>query len=257
MEEPKLIEEVDLSTVFLRFFSGFGAGMAGTIVLGIILLLTWEIVGDVLAPTANQMIEQIGTGIILKKQSHPLFLSIVILAVFLATLVSNLSYTLVSSVTEEKYQNRTTNLTQAFLGNLVILLVFVPVYLLSSNLYGSFGVGITGMAHVCLASIFCFLAMEILSQTRYLLLSLYGVVTGLAIFAVAMNIIGSSSPTILTLTALPFLLGCIGAGSAIAQMFYGWVQKTYGTDMLDSDKRFGEDYGQDRELSTMSNDENI
>ena len=255
MDERKLLAQVNLSTVFLRFFGGFGAGMVGTIILGIILLLTWGIVGNVLAPTANQVVEQIGTGIVLKQQSHPLFLSIVILAVFLATLVSNLSYTLVSSVTEERYENRTTNLTQAFLGNLVILLVLIPVYLMSSNLYGSAGVGITAMTHVCLASIFCFLAMEALSQTRYMLLSLYGMITGLAIFAAAMNVLGSSSPTILTLTALPFLLGSIGAGSAMAQMFYHWTQKTYGTDVLDSDKRFGEDYGQDVDHSQTNDDD--
>ena len=256
MDDRKMLSEVKLSTVFMRFFSGFGAGMVGTIVLGIILLLTWGIVGQVLAPTANQLVEQIGTGIVLKKESHPLFLSIVILAVFLATLISNLSYTLVSSAIEEHYDNRTTNLTQAFLGNLVILIALIPVYLISSNLYGSLGVAITAMTHICLASIFCFLAMELISRTRYLLLSLYGVITGVSLFAILMNLVGSSSPTVLSLMALPLLLGCIGAGSGFSQMFYFWIQTNYSTDVLDSEKRFGDDYGQDVEHGQL-NDEDI
>jgi len=255
MDERKLLNEVNLSTVFLRFFSGFGAGMVGTIILGIIFFLTWGIVGEALAPTANQLVEDINTGVVLKKESHPLFLAIVILAVFLATLIANLSYSLVSSVIEEKYTNRTTNLTQTFLGNLVILLLLIPVYMIASGLYGSFGVGITGMLHICLASMFSFLAMEILSQSKYLLLSLYGMITGMALCVFMMNIIGNINETILSLTALPMLLGSIGAGSAIAQMFYCWTQKTYGSDILDSQKRFGDDYGQDVDYSQVSEED--
>ncbi len=251
MDERQQLKQVELSTVFLRFFSGFGAGMIGTIVLGIILFLTWGIVGDALAPTANQTVEDISTGIVLKKESHPLFLSIVILAVFLATLIANLSNTLVSSATEERYQNRTTNVTQVFLGNLVILPIFIFVYLVSSALYGPIGIGVTAMAHICLVTIFSYLAMEILSQTKYLLLSLYGVIVGLALFGIVANFIASLNPTTLTLTALPLLLGFIGSGSAIAQMFYSWTQRAFGTDVLDSDKRFGDDYGQDVDYSQV------
>ena len=250
-----MLSQVNLSTVFLRFFSGFGAGMVGTIVLGIILFLTWGIVGDALSSTANQVVSEGIPGLELKEKSHPLFLSVVILAVFLATLISNLSNSLISSVTEEKYQNRTTNLTQAFVGNLVILILFIPIYLISSGIYGPLGVKITGMAHICLASVFCYLAMEILSETKYLLLSLYGVITGIAIFAIMMNIIGSSSANLLSLAALPLLIGSIGAGSGISQMFYHWIQRTYGADVLESGKRFGDDYGTDVDYSQVNDDD--
>ncbi len=248
MDEKQQLAEVTLSKVFLKFALGLGSGGVGTIVLGIVLLLTWSVVGEVLLPTTYQTVNEFGEVLTHREETHPLFLSVVILAVFLATLVANLFHCMISSTVESKYFRKSTNLTQAFLGNLCILFLFIPIYIISSGVYGAPGVALTALAHAIIASMFTFLALEILSTRRYLLVSLYGFITGLALFFIVMNMIGFGNPTIVTFLALPLLLGNIGAGSGISQMFYYWLQETYHNDFLDSEKRFGGDYGEKEEI---------
>jgi len=249
MEEQNILSKVSLSTIFIRFSLGFGSGGAGAIVLGLVLLFTWSIAGDVLSPSTYQIQDEFGQTLSYKENTHPLFLSVVIFAVFLATLVANLFYCLIISTVEEKYVTKSTNVTHTFIGNLILLIIFLPVYLLSSSQFGAPGVAFTALFHTILVAILTFLIIEILSTHKYILVSVYGAFLGLSMFLCLINIIGFGNPTVLTFITLPLLLGLIGAGSAIAQMFYMWIQKLYDNDFLATDKRFGEDYGKKEDLS--------
>lgn len=241
MSQQKFTSDATLFTIFLRFISGFGSGLAGTIVLGIVLFLTWSIVGETLT-ASNVTRNAFGVDISIQ-EVHPLFMGIVLVAIFLASLIANLIYCIIASTLEEKYYMRSTNLTHVFFGNLTILVLFLPIYLISSSVYGPTGIAISALAHVILTAIFTFFVLEILSTSTYILVSLYGIMVGLTIFFFFGIMFSSGKTIVLSFIVLPLLLSSLAAGNGIAEMFYLWAEKTYGNDFLDTDKRFGEDYG--------------
>ncbi len=241
MEKGKFVPMNTLSGIFFRFFGGVWAGASGAIIMGIVLFLTWSIVGDTL-DVAEGTKNEFGIytdGI----KTHPLFMSIVLLAVFLSSLVSNLIFSLINSILVERYPLRSTTLTHVFLGNLIILVFMVPIYLLIGSFYGPQGIAFSAMSHTLLAGIFTFFAVEILSTSPYIFISLYGSVLGIILFLFTGSFFSSLNPTILSFLVLPLLLGFLNAGNAIVEMFYFWFSKTYGIKFLETDKRFGSDYG--------------
>ncbi|MCK5461265.1 hypothetical protein KAI58_04745 [Candidatus Gracilibacteria bacterium] len=241
MNQQKFTSDATLFTIFLRFISGFGAGLAGTIVLGIILFFTWSMIGETITQSNVSRNE---FGVDLSMQTvHPLFLGIVLIAVFLASLISNLIYCTIASTLEEKYYMKSTNLTHVFFGNLSILVFFLPVYLVASNTHGPAGIAIASLTHVILTAIFTFFILEILSTSSYILVSLYGIIIGLILFFFFGIIFSNGKTIILSFIVLPLILSSLATGNGIAEMFYLWAEKTYGNDFLDSKKRFGKDYG--------------
>lgn len=239
MQTPQ--QNHSVASIFFRFLMGFGSGFIGTVVLGIILFLSWNIVGETLSPS-DVIKNEFGINIS-DNQTHPLFLSIVTLAVFLATMSANIAYVLLSSITEEKYARRSTTLTHVFFGNLVFLLFALPVYLISSSLFGPEGIAISALLHVTLTILFSFLVTEALHQSKYFIVNLYGALFGIILFTFVGNIFVSDNTTTLTLLALPLLLGCICLGSRFMEVLYAWLVQTYGTDFLNVDNQFGRDYG--------------
>ena len=57
----------------------------------------------------------------------------------------------------------------------------------------------------------------------------------------------SADTTTAILLAMPFLFGFIGMGNSLAEAIYGWIYKTYGSDVLNTDTRFGADYTEEAE----------
>lgn len=238
--------DITLFTIFLRFVGGFGAGLAGTIVLGIILFLTWSIIGETISQADVNKSE---FGVELNEQNtHPLFMGVILVAVFLASLVSNLIYCILSTTLEEKYQARSTNLTQIFSGNLCILVFLIPLYLISTKSNGVNGVTIVAVAHILLTTIFTFFILEIFSTSTYIIVSLYGLILGLILFLLFEILLAGNTTIILSFSILPLLLASLGAGNGIVEMFYYWLQKAYGMDFLDVDRRFGNDYGKKEKI---------
>ncbi len=241
MESEKFIPISSLSAIFFRFFAGIWAGTSGAIIMGIVLFLTWSIVGDTLLPN-HEVISEFDR-INQDNTTHPMFLAIVLMSVFLSSLVSNLVFCLINSVLSERYPYRSTMLTQAFLGNIAILVLFIPVYLIVSGEHGPVGVGVVAIAHAVLAGLFTFFTSEILSTSEYIFISLYGAVLGLVFLLFAGSLLVEVNPTVLSFLALPMLLGFLNAGNAIVEIFYFWFKKVYGISFLETDKRFGSDYG--------------
>lgn len=241
MEQEKFTPISSLSEIFFRFFAGIWAGTSGAIVMGIVLFLTWSIVGDTLLP--NQEIISEFDRINQDNSTHPMFLAIVLMSVFLSSLVSNLVFCLINSILTERYPYRSTMLTQVFLGNITILILFIPVYLIVSGGHGPLGVGVVAISHAVLAGLFTFFASEILSTSTYIFISLYGAILGLVFLLFTGSRLVSINPTVLSFLALPMLLGFLNAGNAIVEMFYFWFRKVYGINFLETDKRFGSDYG--------------
>lgn len=246
MEKKELSTDIKFFTIFLRFVGGFGSGLAGTIVLGIILFLTWSIIGETISQTEITKNE---FGVALNEQNtHPLFMGVILVAVFLASLVANLIYCVISTTIEEKYVARSTNLTQIFSGNLCILLFFIPLYLISNKSSGPDGITTVAISHIILTSLFTFFILEIFSTSKYIIVSLYGLILGLIIFLFLEILLSNNTTLLLSFLILPLLLASLGVGNGIVEMFYTWLQKTYGIDFLDSDRRFGSDYGKKEKI---------
>ena len=93
-------KNVPLSQIILRFFTGFLAGIAGSVVLMLILFAGWSIVGSALSSVAQSTNE---FGVIVGGEStHPLFVYFVLLATFLGVLIANIAYTFLFTLIEER-----------------------------------------------------------------------------------------------------------------------------------------------------------
>ena len=235
-----LLKPVSFLDIFIRFFSGFGAGIAGAVILLIVLFLGWSIVGTTISPTDITTNE---FGVVISTEStHPLFVYFVVLAVFLGVLAANLSYILISTVISEHYSFRTTLLTDVFFGNLVLLILMLPVYAMLNNYFGYASMAIGAIIHAVLSSLLSFFTLEIINWSKYLMVNLYGLLLGMVLF-VGVGIIFFSNKTVFAFFFLPFLFGFLAMGNSLAQSIYEWFYKTYGNDFLNSETRFGDDYG--------------
>ncbi len=234
--------DITFPSIFSRFLVGFGSGFIGTIVLGIVLFLSWSVVGETLSPSDVVKNE---FGISVQTESHPLFLSIITLAVFLATLASNISYVLLATMVDEKYSRRSTALTQVFFGNLVILILMLPAYAFSNQFFGQLGGSITGVFHLTLGTFFSFFVLEALHQSKYLIVNVYGMILGLILFfLIAGSLANSQSTASAFLLMFPVLLGSMAIGNRIGEVLYLWMYQNYGKDFLNVDTKFGSDYGE-------------
>lgn len=253
MNEKQILSKMTLPNVFFYTLVGLSSGLLGTMVLGLILLLTWSIVGDVLMPTNQQTTTEFGEILSHKQNTHPLFLSVVIWGVFMATLAANILHTILITSIEERYTARATCLTQVGMGNVIILLLILPVYIMVSSKYGANGVAIAALIHSTLSVIFSTLTLEIINLKKYILVTMYGVMAGLILFFFCFIVFGNNSPTVMAFVALPLLLGMMAFGKGLTQLIYFWFTDTYGNDFLEVDKRFGSDYGRD-EVVTEKDD---
>lgn len=236
------IKPVALSTIFFRLFAGLGSGLAGTVVIGIVLLLSWSAVGNTLLPPVIETADL--TLPMSANDPHPLFLHFVMLAVFLGGTVSSIVHALLMPVLDEHYTRRSTSLTHVFFGSLFTLLFFLPAYLLVNKSFGPSGVGSLALAHIVLNAVCSNLIIEILRRSKHELVQLYGVLIGVTFFGFFAVLLAHSSSA-LALLALPLLFGFLSMGTGIAQAMYAWMYQLYGVDFLNTETNFGADYGTD------------
>jgi hypothetical protein len=235
-----LLKPISLLDIFIRFFSGFGAGVTGSIISLIILFLGWSIVGSAISPT-DLPVNEFGISVA-PEATHPLFTYFVILAVFLGILASSVSYVLISTLISEHYSFRTTLLTDVFFGNLILLVLMIPLYTVVNAKFGYMSIGISAGLHATLSALLSFFTLEIINWSKYLMVNLYGIILGFIIFSIV-SILSFSDKTVFAFFILPFLFGFLSMGNALAQSIYEWFYKTYGNDFLNIETRFGDDYG--------------
>ena len=233
--------------VFSKFFIGFGAGFAGSIVLGIILFFSWSIVGGALSDiSATQSADEIALASLdIKEQAtHPLFLSVVMFGVFLSSLVANFTYVLLITTIFGQNKIRSTALTHAFIGNIIIGLLMLLVYIIGNMSFGASGVSSLGLFHWAVSVIFTILSLEVLQQSKYALVNLYGLILGLCLFGMLGSLFAVSNVALVAFLTLPLLMACLGIGDGWAKWFYNKIFHSYGSDILNVETRFGDDYGQ-------------
>jgi len=230
------------SVIFLRMLFGFAAGFVGSAALGIILMLTWSTIGDTLAGTIGTSETELASGA--SMSGNPLFLIIITFSIFSATLIFSMVYAFLATIIDEKYAIRSTALVQIFFGNLVILLLFLPVHLLFSRVFGVDSIAVAGILHAATIAFFTILALEILNARNQIFVSAYGLLTGLVLFFFFGSILLKDAPTAFVFIVLPLIGVCLGAGSGIAEVFYNWFYRTYGIDFLNTEMRFGSEYSE-------------
>lgn len=231
-----------IASLFTRFIVGFGAGFLGMLVLGLILFLTWHIVGDYLqAP--DQLTDALGNSIG-QLETHSLFLSIVTGAVFASSMVTTLSYVFLSLLVEEHYTKRSTTLTHVFFGNVIFLLLFLPVYIAVNGAFSMTGLAVVSIFHAVVVCFFSVFVLQGLHQAKYTLVNLYGNLIGLLVFAFLFLVFLSDvDPTILLFLSFPLFMGVMGATNRLVELVYSFLYTKSGSDMLNIETTFGEDYG--------------
>jgi MFS family permease len=246
-------EKKSLSVIFLRFLIGFGSGFVGSMILGTILLLSWSIVGDSFSSISVEKSDM--TIDLMSSTTHPLFLSLIVLAFFISILVATLMYGFLIPTVEESYQFRSTILSQVFFGNLIFLFLIIPLYIVTKKIFLTNGVVSIGALHAILVSVFTFSVIELLNEKKYLLVRLYGGILGILLFLFFSIIFLKGNTTILIFLILPLILGFLGAGNACMEIFYQWLYQNYGIDFLSTKTRFDVDYSEKKDLEIESDEE--
>jgi len=233
--------------VFSKLFIGFGSGFVGSIVLGIILFFTWSIVGNALSDiSTNQSAEEMALASLDAEEqaAHPLFLSVVMFGVFLSALLANLTYVILSTSLFNRADIRSTALTHAFIGNIILGLLMLLVYIIGNISFGASGVSALGLFHWAVSVIFTVLSLEMLHQSKYALVNLYGLILGLCLFGMVGSLLAVGNIALVAFLSLPLLMACLGVGDGWAEWFYNKFYHSFGSDVLNVQTRFGDDYGQ-------------
>mgnify|MGYP001019963386 CR=1 FL=1 len=235
---------IGLSKVFFRMLIGFFSGLIGTMILGIILFIAWGVVGDTIqevrfSPSKSINPAQENTEV------HPLFLNFITLAMFLSSLAATICYGAMKSNSEGRQATLTTTLTHIFIGNLVILVMMLPLYFSASEMDNQTGIVLSTIVHAVMACMHTYMSMEIIHEDKHLIVHLFGVIFGVALFCWISTFVISNLSVFIFLT-LPLLLSMIAGGSTIVQMFYQWIQAVYGEDYLHNNRKFGGDFANEQ-----------
>ena len=226
--------ETTLSDLFLRFFIGLGSGFMGTLVLVIVLFLTWSIVGDTLSQTIETTNDNT-PSLTPQEKTHPMFLSIVTLGFFLATLTANLTFCVVLSNLQERFTIKTnTVITQVFFGNLILLFAILPVYLLASGFYGAQGILLSAVVHTIITGMFTYLTLENYHNHHYMMVAIYGIIVSILFFGLWFCFLFTNFALTVFLI-FPLYLSMVGFGTSCNEMIYQWLKGLYGNDFLKRD----------------------
>ncbi len=228
-----------IAHIIIRFFTGFGAGLSGSIVFLLILFAGWSVVGETLSVTPETMNE---FGVLVGQNStHPLFVYLVLLATFLGVLASTAAYTFLMTLIESRFTLRSTTLTHVFFGNLVLMIFLLPAYVVASSEIGLDGITSVVLAHILISGLFSFLVIESLHSNKYFLVKVYALIIALSFFFFMSTKLATNT-TSLVILSMPFLFGFLAMTSSLAMAIYKWFYRTYGSDVLNIDTRFGSDY---------------
>lgn len=229
--------KISFPTFVLKLLAAGTGGAVGSLILLVIFLFS----GTLFEPLTNLSNPT--------DYVSPIFVFILMMMIFLASTVGNILSTLLLGLTERgKYKRIPTTLYQVFIISVIIFLLMVPVYFISS----AAGLGITAYAvalHIIISAQVSILILEIVSNYKYALVGVYG--TAFSIILSAAVLFGLSmvvtAPAVLLFIALPVIWGSMAFTTSISTMLYGWIARTYDKDFLSTQTLYGNDYGKEVE----------
>lgn len=229
-QNPRFIDHYPLSQVFVRLLVGGISGIFGSLFLGVAMFLTWNILQKIL----YQQIDVDGS--VITSSLDPIVVIIIGLFLFLATMVSNMIYTLFISVVDEKFSERKTGISFVFVGGLILFIFMIPLYIYLSFFAGleSKGMALSGILQVVLFNVYTILTLEVINRNKYLIVSLIGMMMGLVLFTGIISIIFSAGGNLAVTILLvqPVLMICTSISNSVVEGVYGWYYRTYGSDGL-------------------------
>lgn len=228
--------KVSLLTFGLKLVSAFFGGIAGTLVLiGIFLL-------------SQKFLSPLMSGESIESYISIFFVFIIMIMVFLSTTISNvLSAVLIGVSESEKYKRLSTAVFQIFLVSIIVFIFLVPLYLVTAAINPNY-LFLAVALNVLLSVQISALVLEIISNYRHSLVGVYGIALSLPLAAfllvITSNIFGSN-PGILLFASLPIVWVSIAIMNSIVNNIYRFIAITYDKDFLATDTFYSSDYGKD------------
>lgn len=237
---------ISFSTLLLKILGGgVGGSLGGLILLLAVLLLASFFPDDPSIVTIS-----------------PIFVFLIMVVIFIASTASNILSVLLISLTErEKYTRVKSAIYQVFIVNVIIFLLMVPVYFITSLT----SVAIVPYAvalHIIVSAQMSATILEIVSNYKYALVGIYGITFSVLLSAAGMFAIyamtGQNS-TILLFLAIPIVWTSIAIVQTITTVIYGSIARTYDKDFLSTQEVYGDDYGKEvvdeEDLTPKADDE--
>ncbi len=220
--------------VIFKTLLGLIGGIGGTLVLIILMLFASSVIPNLGATFGDE-----APGV------TPIFLYIVLVMVFLATLLGNLVPVVLFYVADrEKYPRVTTNLIQGFIFNVLVFIFSIPLYLILQGASVEKLIYIVGI-HFLISAFVTSVVIEVVSGKQYALVSIYGSTFGI-LAALLINILllligqTTSARAFMLFLTLPLMWASIGFFQTAVEMLYRWVYDVYGIDFLNLEAQFEE-----------------
>ena len=228
--------KISFPVLLLKLLAGLAGGGIGALVLLVFAVLA----ASIIAPLTNPVDTT--------ESISPVFVFVVSIMAFLASTASDILSVLFLSLTErEKYTKTATAIYHIFILNVVLFILMVPVYFIATSAKVELSIFILAI-HVIISSQASAMIMEIVSNSKYSLIGLYGVTFSIVIStAILFGLYGGQSAAIVLFTALPVVWGSIALVYGIFAMIYGWIVELYDKDFLSLDADYGNDYGKEVE----------
>jgi len=231
-----------LATVVFRTLAGILGGAFGSAMIFLVIILTQSLTTGIFD----------GTGTF-----NPVYIFIILAMAFLCTQIAAIaSASLFAYIENYKYTRLTSTLVQIFLINLLMFIVMIPAYIVVSQL-NSEALIYVGATHVVFSAIASTLIMEIMTEYRYAILSVYTTIASvmIAILVILFLQFSANEVIILPLLAmLPIVWGCVGLVIGVGEMIYAWIYETYGVDYLSLDTNYGAEYSEKVEEDELDAD---
>lgn len=232
---------IRLATVVFRTLAGILGGVLGSAVIFLVIILTQSII----------------TGIFDSTTFNPVFIFIVLVMAFLSLQTAAIaSASLFAYLENYKYTRLTSTLVQIFLINLLMFIVMIPAYVVVSQV-NSEALIYVGATHVVFSAVASTLIMEIMTEYRYAILSVYTTIASVMIAILVILFVQFSASEILILPLLlmlPIIWGCVGLIIGVGEMIYSWIYETYGVDYLSLDTNYGAEYSEKVEEEELDAD---
>jgi len=234
--------EVKVSDIFFRTIAGLFGGGFGSLVL---------LVGVLLSGTFASSYLSVSEGTV-----HPFIVFLALVMSYISILISSLaSLTFFYYTDRERYPFLLSTLSHAFWLITVIFVISTPLSLLLT-LQNFDSISVIALILMGVSTIFSVVAMEIVANSKHLLLSLYSSTVGLFGFFVLMFIIyfafgaitSIETTSFIFIIALPLCWASFGFWQGAFEMTYQWLYELYGNDFLNSETRFGSDYVKEQRM---------
>lgn len=211
--------KLSIETFLFRLFASIGGSITGTLILSAVFFLSLSAFGE--------------------QTSETLSLYVILAIILVGTLTTNVLTPFLISITDkERYKKPFTILTQAFILNLVLFIVSVPLYSLLHVAKPEIISYIAAFHFLITAQVSAFM-LELFSEQRFVLSGLYGVAVGSLIsFTIIMLMYGTNRETLIMFIIAPLLWISIECFRSLVEIMYYFYYRLFGVEALDTETSF-------------------